>query len=225
MLLVSEAISALVCSPIFGYALDISGTRQGPYLIGLGLLFASMAVLTGACSVAWYVTARVLQGAATAMVAVAGLAIVTDAVDKSSLGYMIGYIGTAMTLGFMSGPLLGGLVYHLGGYYAVFGMAFGIVAFDFLLRLVIIEKKAAVRWLMPANSERASDIDVFEQPLYGTISRHSSTRKVSSNTFALWKLLQQPCILASLWAVVVAALVVSAFDTVRPVSMIAFLSR
>lgn len=200
--------------------LDASGTRQGPYLSGLVLLFASMVILTASRSVAWYVTARVLQGAATAMVSVAGLSIVTDAVDRASLGQMIGYIGTAMTLGFMSGPLLGGVIYEVGGFHAVFGMAFGIVALDFFLRLAVVEKRTAERWLCLTDGEQATQENghISEQPPYGAIgnittSTHAGTG-ISRSTFALGKLLRQPRILVSLWAVIVGALVVSAFDAV-----------
>ncbi|KAJ5795021.1 hypothetical protein N7457_001620 [Penicillium paradoxum] len=223
VLLISEAVSALACSPIFGYMLDVSGTRQGPYLSGLVLLFASMVILTASHSVAWYVAARVLQGAATAMVSVAGLSIVTDAVDRGSLGQMIGYIGTAMTLGFMSGPLLGGLIYELGGFYAVFGTAFGIVAIDFFLRLAVVEKRTAERWLCLTDGEQPSEENghVSEQPPYGTIGTtatgaHTATG-MSKGTFALGKLLRQPRIIISLWAVIVGALVVSAFDATLPI--------
>ena len=204
--------------------LDASGTRQGPYLSGLVLLFASMVIFTASHSVAWYIVARVLQGAATAMVSVAGLSIVTDAVDRASLGQMIGYIGTAMTLGFMSGPLLGGLVYQVGGFYAIFGMAFGIVALDFFLRLVVVEKRIAERWLCLADGERPTQANgyVSEQPPYGTIGIVTSgahgvhtASEISKGTFAIGKLLKQPRILISLWAVIVGALVVSAFDAVR----------
>ncbi|KAJ5146233.1 uncharacterized protein N7515_000797 [Penicillium bovifimosum] len=181
-----------------------------------------MIVLTASHSVTWYVIARVLQGAATAMVSVAGLSIVTDAVDKASLGQMIGYIGTAMTLGFMSGPLLGGLVYEVGGFHAVFGMAFGIVALDFFLRLAVAEKRTAERWLCLTDGERPSQENgyVSEQPPYGaiaTISSSAEAAEMSKSAFALWKLLKQPRMLVSLWAVVVGALVVSAFDATLPI--------
>jgi MFS family permease len=158
------------------------------------------------------------------MVSVAGLSIVTDAVDRASLGQMIGYIGTAMTLGFMSGPLLGGLVYQVGGFYAVCGMAFGIVALDFFLRLAVVEKRIAERWLCLTEGERPTQANgyVSEQPLYGTtgivtsgVGEVHAASEISKGTFALGKLLKQPRILISLWAVIVGALVVSAFDAVR----------
>lgn len=204
--------------------LDTSGTRQGPYVSGLVLLFASMVIFTAAHSIAWYIVARVLQGAATAMVSVAGLSIVTDAVDRGSLGQMFGYIGTAMTLGFMSGPLLGGVVYQVGGFYALFGMAFGIVALDLFLRLAVVEKRIAERWLCVSEGEQPTQENGYipEQPLYGAIGDVGNgaqdahiALEISKGTFAMGQLLRQPRILISLWAVVVGALVVSAFDAVR----------
>ncbi|KAJ5775357.1 uncharacterized protein N7511_000368 [Penicillium nucicola] len=220
ILLVSEAITALVCSPLFGYILETSGTRQGPYISGLVLLFASMVIFMASHSVAWYIVARVLQGAATAMVSVAGLSIVTDTINKASLGQMIGYIGAAMTLGFIAGPLLGGLVFEIGGFYAVFGMAVGIVALDFFLRLAVVEKRVAERWFRIADNERPTEENgyVSEQPPYGTIrNRTPSFTVVSKGTFALRRLLGQPRILISLWAMIVGALVVSAFDATLPI--------
>ncbi|KAJ6130777.1 hypothetical protein N7512_003557 [Penicillium capsulatum] len=216
ILLIAVALAALACSPVFGYLLDISGTRQRLYLFGLSLLFTSMAIFTAAQSITWYIFARTLQGAATAMVTVAGLAIVTDAVDKRHLGQMIGYVGTALTLGFMCGPLLGGVIYNFGGFYAVFGMVFGIIALDMLLRLAVIEKKTAARWLsLPHGetgfNERGNDM---ERLPYGTGLSGTGIVKPfkSGSSFALFKLLRQPRILISLWAVIVSNLVVSVFD-------------
>ncbi|KAJ5754404.1 hypothetical protein N7533_003947 [Penicillium manginii] len=184
-LLISEAVAALICSPIFGYLLDVSGTRQGPYLAGLILLFGSMIIFTASNSILWYTVARILQGGATAMVTVAGFAIVTDAVDKRHLGQMLGYIGTAMTLGFVSGPVLGGVVYSIGGFYAAFGMAFAIIALDLVLRLAVIEKKVAERWV--------------SSPDNGVVSRRDHDHNHQS-------------VLIALWAVIVSAIVASAFD-------------
>ncbi|CAG7984157.1 unnamed protein product [Penicillium olsonii] len=204
--------------------IDTSGTLQGPYVSGLVLLFASIVIFTASHSVAWYIVARVLQGAATAMVSVAGLSIVTDAVDRGSLGQMFGYIGTAMTLGFMSGPVLGGVAYQVGGFYAVFGMAFGIVALDLFLRLAVVEKRIAERWLCFAEGELPTQENGYvpEQPLYGAtedlgneVQEPRTLLEASKGTFALGRLIRQPRIIISLWAVIVGALVVSAFDAVR----------
>lgn len=76
-----------------------------------------------------------------------GLALLVDSVEKEQLGQSLGYIGMAMSLGSLTGPLLGGVIYQNGGYYAVFGTAFGLIGVDILLRTAVIEKKHARRWL------------------------------------------------------------------------------
>jgi MFS family permease len=129
-----------------------------------------------------------------------------------------------MTLGFMSGPVLGGVAYQVGGFYAVFGVAFGIVALDFFLRLAVVEKRIAERWLCLEEGEQPTQENgyVSEQPEYGAIGGVATVApgshaalETSKGTFAIGKLLRQPRILISLWAVIVGALVVSAFDAAR----------
>jgi hypothetical protein len=92
-------------------------------------------------------------------------------------------------------------------------MAFAIVGLDFLLRLAVIEKRIAQTWLTPASSETASEEGWVGYAPYGAVNG-SLNNGVSSQAFAFWKMLRQPRILISLWAVIVGALVISAFDTV-----------
>lgn len=63
-----------------------------------------------------------------------------------------------MSVGILLAPLLGGVVYERAGYYPVFYMAFGLIALDILLRMVLIEKKIARQWLRDEvpDSEGAS---------------------------------------------------------------------
>ncbi|KAF3396491.1 hypothetical protein F1880_006673 [Penicillium rolfsii] len=214
-LLITMAGSALIWSPIFGYLVDVSGTRQVPYLFGLTLLFASMAIFTAARSVWWYTIARALQGAATAMVTVAGLAIVTDAVDKRKLGQMIGYIGTAMTLGFVSGPLLGGIVFKIGGFYAICGMAFVLITLDLLLRLAVVERRVAAKWLNETERPFLAESNSNGELPYGTNGNGSGITEVvrsDGGTFSLFNLLKQRRILICLWAIIVSNVIMSAFD-------------
>jgi MFS family permease len=63
----------------------------------------------------------------------------------------MGYIGMGATLGTMGGPLLGGVIYENGGYYAVFGLAFGLVGIDIVFRTVMVEKKHPTERLTLTN--------------------------------------------------------------------------
>jgi MFS family permease len=214
-MLITEAAAALICSPISGYLLDRSRTRQALYLFGLAVLLASMSIFTAAFSIACYIGARVLQGAATAMVTVAGFTIVTDTVHKAHLGYILGYMDVAVTLGLTSGPLLGGLVYQAGGYYTVCVMAFGILVLDILLRVAVIEKKTAEQWLTVEIIESTPISEALNQTSsYGTTSKDTQEEDEKS-TFAMGILVQQPRLLVSTWALALQALLNAALEAVR----------
>ncbi|KAJ5536126.1 hypothetical protein N7513_009312 [Penicillium frequentans] len=214
-LLLSEAASALLCTPIFGFFLDFSGNRQDLYLFGLVILTGSMTLFITANTVMWYIYAKVLQGAATAILTVSGLTILTEAVDKHQLGQMIGYVSTAMILGFMSGTPMGGIIFEFGGYYTVLGIAFGLIALDMLLRLSVVEKKVATRWrtlpeYCPYKGHTYTSGYFSCETIFNRENPHDNSRP--SGSLALVKLLQQSRILISLWAVIVSALVMSALD-------------
>lgn len=57
-----------------------------------------------------------------------------------------------MSLGLLTAPLLAGVVFERAGYTAVFAMAYALVGFDILLRLALVEKKVAARWLPDQNA-------------------------------------------------------------------------
>ena len=56
---------------------------------------------------------------------------------------------SGLNLGLLMGPFLAGIIYDRTGYYAVFGTILGVIAFDFLLRIVMIEKHCAMQWQTP----------------------------------------------------------------------------
>lgn len=58
----------------------------------------------------------------------------------------------AMTAGIFLGPLLGGVVYDSGGYYAVYAMAFALIGVDLVLRLCMIEKRVALDYITAADT-------------------------------------------------------------------------
>ena len=70
----------------------------------------------------------------------------------------------ATSLGSLSGPLLGGVVYAQAGYYAVFAMGFAIIGVDILLRVMMVEKSAARQWLSPTEDATANDLTSQDPP-------------------------------------------------------------
>jgi MFS family permease len=175
-----------------------------------------MTLFITANTVMWYIYAKVLQGAATAILTVSGLAILTDAVDTHQIGQMIGYVSTAMILGSMSGFPIGGMIFEFGGYHSVLGMAFGFIALDMLLRLSVIEKKVATRWrTLPEYCPFKGHTYTSGYFSCETIfNRKNSDSIRTGSSLKLVKLLQQSRIIVSLWAVIVSTLVMSALDAV-----------
>ncbi|KAF7590541.1 hypothetical protein BBP40_002682 [Aspergillus hancockii] len=217
VLLMCEAGVAFVCCPLFGYLIDISRTRQFPYLLGLILLGASMIILSVAHTVGLFILARLLQGGATAMVHVAGLALMTDSVAFDNLGQTIGYLGSSVALGFLLGPLLGGLVYDTAGYHAVFAMAYAIVILDFIMRIAVIEKKVARQWLSEESDNTNPESNPRGYDTFGGSSGPSGSESPNSKKPALLLIAGQPRVMISSWALLVQGLLYSSFDATIPI--------
>lgn len=98
------------------------------------------------------VAGRLLQGLSAAMVWTVGLALLVDTVGQEHIGQILGYVSISLSLGVLVAPVLGGVVYERGSYFSVFAMSFGVIGLDIVLRLVMIEKKIAKRWL-PAEED------------------------------------------------------------------------
>ena len=80
------------------------------------------------------------------MVWTIGLALLVDTVDGEEAGQYLGYVGISMSVAFLAGPLLGGVVFAEQGYEAVFAMCWGLIGLDVVLRLILVEQKVAVKW-------------------------------------------------------------------------------
>lgn len=80
-----------------------------------------------------------------------------------------------MNLGLLVSPLIAGAIYDSAGYYAVFGVALGLTAVDFALRILIIEKRTADRWLGSKDVESSTNplkVDTGERDGNGHTAEH-----------------------------------------------------
>ncbi|KAJ5604719.1 hypothetical protein N7510_009873 [Penicillium lagena] len=207
VLLMCEAGTALLLCPVFGYLIDSARTRRLPFLGALILLAGCMGVLHVSRSLAMFVAGRLLQGCAGALVVVAAFALINDSVPQENLGQTIGYLGSAIASGFLLGPFLGGLVYHAGGYDAVFWVAYGIIAVDFGMRVAMIENGSAERWESSSanNGGGGLQAEVVVRP-----DRLEELPR--SRVFVLLRMLTQRRVLVSSWALLVHGILLSAFD-------------
>jgi MFS family permease len=89
------------------------------------------------------------------------LALLADTVPQEQLAQATGWVSVGMSLGILVAPLLGGVVFDHAGYNAVFGMAYALIGLDIILRLLLVEKKVAARWL-PETPERVASDELDE---------------------------------------------------------------
>ena len=247
----------LVSSPLCGWAADRSSSRRTPLLVGLFALLGATLALCLAKSIWLFVLGRALQGVSASVVWTVGLALLVDTVGDEQIGQAMGYIGFAMKMGILLGPLLGGVVFQRSGYFAVFGLGFAFIGFDIALRMIIIEQKVAVQWDDPTavnDSERTTKADeiqlqtISESPREADERAHDAIAPISLHQRGYipnaaanevepeqepetlerplgrrWKLppfialLTSRRLLATLWACVVQATLLTSFDSVLPI--------
>ena len=181
---------------ITGWLAD-KGSRQLPFLAGLAVAAVATLLLCFGTALWVLVIARLLQGFAASAVYTAGLALIADTVDASQVGSWqvspaqsvsvhssqmcrIGFVLSGMNFGALIAPFLAGIVYAKAGYYAVFGMILGLIALDFILRGVMIEKRTARKWF--AEDNWSSSTAVLDSESGSEISEDSTTTEVDSSS-------------------------------------------
>lgn len=156
-LLAAYAGASVLFSLPAGWVADRTNARQTPFLAGLTALLAATLMLAFGRTVPVLVVARILQGISAAVVWTVGLAMVLDTVGPENLGKVIGSIFSFISVGELLAPVLGGILYEKTGYGGVFGVGAGILGLDFVMRLLMIEKKVAARYEDDVVEARARD--------------------------------------------------------------------
>jgi MFS family permease len=219
----------LISQAICGYLADRTTHRRIPFLVGLIILTTGTVLLCIGSSIGLFIAGRILQGASGAVVWIVGMAILVDTVGSENIAHYMGFVSTAMSLGILCGPLLGGVIYDAGGYYAVFGLAFGILGLDIVLRIVMVEKKVAKGY------EESQSIDLEDhgstrcppvsqnpneaQSAPGSEDPRKPTRKFKVPPTI--SMLASRRLLVALFSTIVVAIIATGFDAVsrRPIDL------
>ncbi|KAK7064675.1 major facilitator superfamily domain-containing protein [Favolaschia claudopus] len=142
--------------------------RQSPLVFGFIFLIGSQIMFMEAPNYTVMVIARVLQGFASTMVWVVGMALLCDSTPEKYVGRQLGMAMSGMSIGFLAGPPLGGGLYARFGFRGPFICGVIISFADLVGRLLIIERKVALRWnvdpmanqvdaMAPADAEKNAD--------------------------------------------------------------------
>lgn len=96
----------------------------------------------------------------------------------------MGFVFSGNTLGLLFAPLVAGIVYDRIGYYAVFGIIFGVFGFDLVLRAFMIEKREAVKWLPDQDVTPAAPDGQDADETGNTTAANGHDREINGSTEA-----------------------------------------
>lgn len=148
--LLAAYAGASVCFSLpAGWIADRTSSRRLPFLSGIAALLTATLILALGKSIAVLVIARVLQGMSGAVVWTVGLAMIMDTVGVENLGKVMGTIFSIVSVGELAAPVVGGVLYEKTGFAGVFGLSAGVLGIDFIMRLLVVEKKVAARYEEP----------------------------------------------------------------------------
>ncbi|KAJ2661045.1 hypothetical protein IWW48_002600 [Coemansia sp. RSA 1200] len=144
-------IGVLVGAPASAYISDRWKLRKWPMIIGLVGLGAT-SVLFAFSNAFWeLVLARLAQGVSSGITWAVGLGMIADVYAGEAIGKAMGIAFSGFTLGYLGGPVLGGVIYDAGGVHAIAAFVGAITAVDLVCRLLLREPKE----VLSASASRA----------------------------------------------------------------------
>ncbi|OGM48148.1 hypothetical protein ABOM_002923 [Aspergillus bombycis] len=198
--------SIFVGSLLFGWIGDHSKTRQGPFLLGL-ILVGSATLLTAlTTSLSLFLLARVLQGLSTSSVFTIGYSLLLNTVGSNHIGSALGFTNLGLSLGLFAGPIIGGFIYDIAGYVAVFTPAFALITIEIIFCLFL--KPLPPGYKHPPSSEHHPSPE--ESPLL-----HDEQSQSSPPTLLL--LLRTPRFLIAMTGMCMLNTFMTALEAVLPV--------
>lgn len=235
-LLAVYAAASMVASPVSGILADkLSSSRQLPFLLGLIILALATVLLAVGQSIVVLTIARLLQGASSGVVWTVGLALLVETVGPENLGKAIGSIFSVLSVATLLAPVLGGILYAKTGYGGVFGLGVAFLALDFLMRLLVIEKKVAAKYSPPTSPSCASTTSTTSSsdpevapltestPLLANPCPFSQSpyhlqppKTALTRTLPILLCLRNPSLLTALFLGLIQALLLGAFDATVP---------
>ncbi|KAI8095060.1 major facilitator superfamily domain-containing protein [Gilbertella persicaria] len=114
------ACGYLMATPIFAVLSDSYKNRRYPLMIGSICLISSTLCFSWATNYKLFVMARLCQGVSAGASWTIGLGMLADAFPNETLGRVMGTVILAHTIGFVLGPVIGGMLYEYGGMSAPF---------------------------------------------------------------------------------------------------------
>ncbi len=164
------SIMQFIFSPIWGKLSDNIG-RRPVMLISIFLTALSYVMLAQATTIPLLIFARGLSGMGSANIA-AAQAYITDVTDSKSRSGAMGMIGAAFGIGFIIGPVVGGVLKHNYGIEMVGYVAASLILIDFVLAIFLLpESNKNAQKISFAFLKRSPDNGEPKQPLLTSLAQ------------------------------------------------------
>lgn len=140
--------SAMLAIP-FGRVADIYGMKK-IFITGI-IIFTISAILASISpSVEFLIFSRIIQGVGSSMIFVTGLAIITSVFPSNERGKAIGMNVSAIFIGLMIGPVLGGILTEYIGWRSIFYLT---IFLGILTTLMVLTRLKGKEWAS-SNGEK-----------------------------------------------------------------------
>jgi multidrug resistance protein len=161
----SFALGQMLFAPLMGSFADRWGRRPIILTALTGLVISNIMFLLTE-SVALFIGARFVQGAITAGLLPATMAIVGDIMPEQQRGRWVGIVMGGYVAGFTLGPALGGLLYDTLGYQAPFLLSAVVGVVALLFALVMVPETHQFSSHAEQHAPKTSLIGSLPRPLY-----------------------------------------------------------
>ena len=117
--IIAYLITLTTSAIIVGYFSD-NWDRRALLLKGILIFTFGSLLCAFASSITWLIFFRIVQGIGAAIMLNTTMALIADLKSKTSSGLAMGWVGTLSALGTMIGPIVGGTVSDIWGWWAIF---------------------------------------------------------------------------------------------------------
>lgn len=212
-LLVLLGLISIPAAPIIGHFADKTSSRRIPLLISLaGCAIGTLLVALTPSVWAVYL-GRILQGIAGTGAWIVGFAMLTDAAGGKHMGKALGFAGSFITAGIITGPAVSGAFLQWLGYWWAWSVPLGLLGVGLVARLAMVEERGVV--VSKSDAQRGDDEDA---PLLD--GEHDAEEVKTSTAKGFYGImLRKGVVWASVFNVMAFAMVVSGFDATLPIHL------
>ncbi|KAK4619373.1 hypothetical protein CLAFUW4_11390 [Fulvia fulva] len=211
-LLVLLGLISIPAAPIIGHFADKTSSRKIPLLISLSGCTAGTLLVALTPSVWAVYLGRILQGIAGTGAWIVGFAMLTDAAGGKHMGKALGFAGSFITAGIITGPAVSGALLQWFGYWPAWSVPLALLGVGLVARLAMVEEgrkeKREVR-------ERVED---EEAPLLNDGQPAGEAKRTAARGF-YGVMLRKGVVYAAIFNVMAFAMVVSGFDATLPIHL------